>query len=258
MSVLLEQIEKILSDSQAEKHLCVDHAQARDPLREVSYFQLYIQEDQQRIRNFVASIRSGEPTRIFVERKMFELSIQCLVANYSMGKDIGLLKAELLETIVYCQYGAERNKYHFDEYMWMLWMLSLGILLEIENEQYQKIVDVLRESGVEDVLFEFLIQHKLGTGRDVKDMFFGGNYFEGLASAIDPECSPEEAIEYIKGFLRIWYRNMRHTIWYGTHKMDSINLYFGYWSFEAAALVKILGLGKNTLAKQKYFPQDIV
>ena len=256
----LEKIEKILSDSQAEKYLCVDDTQTRDPLRDKPYFQAYIQKSQERIRKFCRWLNEGEVNNVgFAKRKMFSLSLQSLIANYSMGKDIQLLKEEFLETIVYCQYGAKRKKYYFDEYVRMLWMLSLGILLEIENEQYQKIVDVLRESGVEDVLFEFLIRYKLSNGlEDTKNTFIDGISFQDLVQAIKMDASESERIESMNRFLQYWYRNMGYATWYETHKNDSINLYFGYWSFEAAAVVKILGLDKDTFEKQKYFPQDLM
>jgi len=66
----------------------------------------------------------------------------------------------------------------------------------------------------------------------------------------------QEAIKELKIFLdKIWYKMNREMYWYNSHK-DS-DIYFGYWSFESAALVKLLGLDDSILRDNKYYPYDI-
>ena len=44
---------------------------------------------------------------------------------------------------------------------------------------------------------------------------------------------------------------------YGAHK-SSQNIYYGYWSFEAGAIAKILNLDDSNLKNVQYYPYDLV
>jgi hypothetical protein len=45
--------------------------------------------------------------------------------------------------------------------------------------------------------------------------------------------------------------------WYDSHK-SSKNDYYGYWSFEAGAIAKILNLDDSSLKDVAYYPYDLV
>ena len=45
--------------------------------------------------------------------------------------------------------------------------------------------------------------------------------------------------------------------WYECHKHQG-KLYFGYWSFESGANIKILGLDDSILKGISYYPYDMV
>lgn len=54
-------------------------------------------------------------------------------------------------------------------------------------------------------------------------------------------------------YLKIkWYKGNSDAGWYDTHKSKE-NIYNGYWSFETAAIVKILGLDAEKLAGVEYY-----
>ena len=42
----------------------------------------------------------------------------------------------------------------------MLWALSIGILLEIEDEVFDQLVDLIRNDDPEDYLIDYLIQYR--------------------------------------------------------------------------------------------------
>ena len=60
--------------------------------------------------------------------------------------------------------------------------------------------------------------------------------------------------EYLK---RKWYSSHSDYYWYNSHESKA-NTYFGYWCFEAGAIVKIMGLDDSALKDNQYYPYDLV
>jgi len=54
-----------------------------------------------------------------------------------------------------------------------------------------------------------------------------------------------------------FYQRHKGFSFYDHHKSDN-NIYYGYWSFEAGAVVKILRLDDTELKGVKYYPYDLV
>lgn len=66
------------------------------------------------------------------------------------------------------------------------------------------------------------------------------------------------ACEALKEYLQEkWYEIHRECAWYDSHK-SSKNVYYGYWSFEAGAIAKILNLDDSSLKDVPYYPYDLV
>lgn len=66
----------------------------------------------------------------------------------------------------------------------------------------------------------------------------------------------DEIIPKIKDYLvNKWYDAHKDMSWYNSHKKGD---YFGYWSFESAAIVNALGLNDTCLKGVKYYPYDLV
>ena len=54
-------------------------------------------------------------------------------------------------------------------------------------------------------------------------------------------------------YLNNWYENHAEHAWYDSHLRDT-DTYCGYWSFEAAAIAKILRLNEDKLKNSVYYP----
>ncbi len=68
-----------------------------------------------------------------------------------------------------------------------------------------------------------------------------------------------ENAQDIKNYLdKVWYQEHGDVYWFGLHKNTRVNNYFGYWSWESAALAKIKNIGDSSLKNQKYYPYDAV
>ena len=77
-----------------------------------------------------------------------------------------------------------------------------------------------------------------------------------FASAVldmEPRLAEQALAEYLK---KHWYKGHRDTGWYDNHKLDNLK-YVGYWSFETAALVKLLQLDDRILQASPYYPAEL-
>lgn len=154
------------------------------------------------------------------------------------------------------------NQYGLDGYDQMLWMLSLGYLLDIDENDFKKLADVIDRDGVKDYLFEFIIRAKIKdrepiTEESYREFFGVPSCFEKLRQAIT-ETEKSKAEKLAKEFvIKDWYKNHKDTGWYNSHKSKH-DTYFGYWSFETAAIVKISGLDDFSFRECQYYPKDLV
>lgn len=80
------------------------------------------------------------------------------------------------------------------------------------------------------------------------------NPYQTLRNILETSSKKAEDIkEYLE---KEWYKGHDFLPWYDIHKSDQM-LYCGYWSNEAAAAVKILGIDDSCLKDQQYYPYDL-
>lgn len=193
------------------------------------------------------------------------------ILKYTYGEPIDVVKAEFLNALAYTndswvglwtlKLSADKilNQYILSAYDEMLWMLSLGYLLDIPDSDFKKLVELIDKDGVKDFLFEFIIRAKLKDRLPIVEEsyreFFGvPKVFEKLRQAII-ETDKSKAETLIKEFItKDWYKNHKDAGWYNNHKSKH-DVYFGYWSFETAAITKIIGLDDSSFADFPYYPR---
>lgn len=158
--------------------------------------------------------------------------------------------------------GDEFDQYILSAYDEMLWMLSIGYLLDVPNDQFKKLVEVIDRDKVKDYLFEFIIRAKLPDRQPIgeesyRDFYGVPETFAKLREAISG-VDATTAEKLIKVFLqKEWYKNHKDAGWYNSHKSKH-DTYFGYWSFESAAVVKIMRLDDSSFRDNQYYPKDLL
>lgn len=195
-------------------------------------------------------------------------------AKYSIGLDLSELFLDLSKAIDLCfeswdgfwklkdRKGIEYDQYILSAYDEMLWMLSLGYFLNIPEEIFKKLVEVIDRDKVKDYLFEFIIAAKIKDRQLIKEESYNNFFsipetFAKLRQAIQ-ESDKLKAEKLVKAFItKDWYKNHKGTGWYNSH-LSQHNVYFGYWSFETAAVVKIMHLDDSSFRDCQYYPKDLV
>lgn len=175
-----------------------------------------------------------------------------MIATYTAGYPIEKFKEEYL-TFVDNLVPVWHSNSGYDE---MLWALSIGILLEIDETTFEKLVDLVKKDDPEDYLIDYLIQSRLPEWTIQINYNFPRPYC--FTRKIIEEENSEKAVSLLKEYLtKKWYQGCRDEGWYDLHKRN-IDNYYGYWSFESGALCKLKGLDYKELEGLPYFPYDLV
>lgn len=248
----------------------------RDNRKSQEYFRSYLGELDAMITSNDMAICAGKipderlPDILFLN---FKYKLKRCIAQYSMGCDFGAISESYnraLESIrlgcwdqkftkVCLRPGVYSNQYMLEPYFVMLQMLSLGYLLKVPNEDFGVLVDVINGDGVNDLIYTFVINekmperlHYLQESYDDEVSLIVKN-FGYLRKAT--QCKDEKtAIGLIRDFLKNDYGGMSAGF-FGTHK-SSANTYFGYWSFEAAAVLKVLQIHEPEFSEIEFYPTD--
>ena len=156
------------------------------------------------------------------------------------------------------------NHYFGSDYDLMLWMLSLGYLLDVEKQKYILLLEILDRFSVKDLLYETIIKAKISerppiTEESYKMIMDMPWAYESLRHAVketDDEYGKERSSALIERFLnKEFYQRHKGFSFYDHHKSDN-NIYYGYWSFESAAITDILSVDISPFENNKYFPKD--
>jgi len=177
-------------------------------------------------------------------------SMNALIALYSAGSPIEWIKQFYIQVIEYFEKGWNKEVYES-----MLWMVSLGILLEIEEKDFDRLVKLLDKEQFQDYFLDYLIAYRK-PGRTISEQVNFENYYKGALETI--HLAKPEAEQRLKKYLeQEWYQSSKDTYWHNNH-MSPNNTYFGYWSFESGAIVKIMGLDDSSFKDNEYYPYDLV
>ena len=222
----------------------------RDTLKSKKYFDEFIEEDSKRIEKFVLKLEKGEVRQervLPVKCKIHDLKLGILIARYSKGDKISALKNAFIEL---CREWEE--VFQPEYYNKNLMMISLAVLFDVGKEQIERIKNLLKNTAVEDWVFEFMLNAMLGYDTNEKiPLLFPKNYMTLKQAAFT-----DKPIPLLKKYLsEEWYNTDCGC--YEAHK-SSQKIYYGYWSFEAGAFAKILQLDDKHLKETPYYPYDML
>ncbi len=179
-----------------------------------------------------------EAGRSFAKHILLLTNVRLLNAAYSAGLDLELIKKLTLEVID--DFEAVFT-YRRPFYRHIVDIVSIAILVDVELEDFERITKVIARDKVRDDLLNFLIKYKQSDWTDNSNQFIQNKPYEKLKRAID-EQGEEAGIREIQNYLKPtnWYQDNVDTPWYDSHTFEKGNAYVGYWSWEAAALVKAM------------------
>lgn len=240
----------------------------RASIKDEKYFENLISEYERVKKNSLEKMANGliAPDRILPSKRFrFNANLFALIMKYSAGYDILLLRSEFEEILrsapeIWPDDGSvAMPDYLFDYYINMLWLLTWGIFLDIKDEDFATIVAVWDRSGRKDWLIEYLISARIQGRPSAETLIFPVPY-AALKTAVEAAHGGDtvRASTILKRYMeKEWYSGHKKASWYDNHK-NKHDTFFGYWSFEAAAVVKIAGIDDSSFREHAYYPKDML
>ncbi len=185
-------------------------------------------------------------------KAVFDYQYKNLILSYSLGEDTEKVRKEYVKTVKMIA-GVWKMS---SGYVQMLTLVSLGILLEVENEVFFDLQKLVEESEEQDALLNYMIGFRENKKVPGSKVLWDKPYKKLIPLiAEEGELSDAEKVDILAEYLqKHWYRNFDGK---DTHN-TKWNIHIGYWSFESGALVKILGLDDTKLKDLSYYPYDLV
>ena len=210
-------------------------------LKIIDFEKKTINEKQEKIQNLIKDNEEGvqrykltnDKVIANTKRTIKVLTEKVLVATYTAGYPIEDFKEEYINFVNSLLPVWQSNS----GYLQMIWALSIGILLEIDEEIFDQLVSLVKKDDPEDYLIDYLIQSRHPEWKIRLNYNFPKPY--GFTRKIIEEEDSEQALKLLKEYVtKKWYPGHRDTGWYDLHK-ENIDNYYGYWSFESGALCKL-------------------
>lgn len=222
----------------------------RDKYKDKDYFIKRLEFNSEVFYDFeemASEIQDNRMSRFYLIQSGY--SEKLLNINYSLGHSLDEVFKWFKISLNYYQryYQTRGSIYTLIDY------LSLAVLFEDYKEEfiedvekifskYQSFVDLGEqyEDGYIDTLALYLLEGKVENFR---------SHLEYLNMIGDDAESVIEAQKF-------WYYAHSEASWYDTHKTE--DAYYGYWSFDTAALCKMRGIYDERFKDLDFFPYDLL
>ncbi|MBR0428756.1 MAG: DUF1911 domain-containing protein [Lachnospiraceae bacterium] len=173
-------------------------------------------------------------------------------ATYTIGEKLEIVEERYREA---CKYALSVD-YNSLGYVNMLHYITAGILFEISKGEMQKLVDLIDEAEVDDLLFDFFVE-AYGLKRKCKSSNYHEEkpYYRVMEIVDMAKKDTNTASKMLKDYVeKEWLKGHADYGWMTFHKEPG---YCGLWSYESAALAKILQIDDEELIEDNHYPYDL-
>ncbi|CAM4030715.1 DUF1911 domain-containing protein [Listeria booriae] len=232
----------------------------RDKIKQKTYFKAYLENEDRKIEKYKMMANKVREERgeddeglrrayIIIQTSYFN-KLNCL---YSMGAEIEEIK-KLYPSLVEIMTKVWNKE---SGYVRLLWMISIGIMLDIEIKYVKELENLVKGDALEDYLVDYLLSCWDKEWSSSSETFVFPEPYGELYRVIN-EPDKDSALDKLSQYLNdLWYAGHDDISWYDSHKGKN-DTYNGYWCYESGALVKILKLDDSSLQNSPYYPYDMV
>ncbi|ATP40188.1 hypothetical protein CSE16_09100 [Solibacillus sp. R5-41] len=237
-------------------HLCIE-----EKCREgIEYHKEFIAEKRQDIRNLEEDTKNGiqrksiDNNSIIEARylRTFKYEMEDIRAKYSLGDDIGTFEEDFHNALDDLEHTGTREV----GYLSLLWTISLGILLETDKKNIERISKVVEKKEINDAVIDFLLCASDIGYTKIANEYDKENPYAKTREIIDlAQTDKKEASKRLQTYMeKEWFKGHYDYEWKKAHKEPG---YVGFWSFETAAITKILELDDTSLINNNHYPYDL-
>lgn len=227
----------------------------RDKLKDKAYFDSLLSELYDDIEFYTDKLQKNEVASDRIQSVKWNIRkayLQALIGKYSCGYDLSEIKKDFVNLIPMLADTWSDG----DSVITMYWIYSIAILLNVGQEYFLHLEKIISDFHIHDALLNFFRSYIFEKTIKIDGEFIPKLPYPLLRNIINSENKKALLEAYIKNE---WYKGSANKCqyWYDNHK-EYMNIYFGYWSFEAGAVAKILGIDDSELKYAPYYPYDLV
>src|SRR5699024_6445842 len=141
-------------------------------------------------------------------------------------------------------------------YLNILWMVSLVVLLETDKENIKKLSEIINKQQLNNIDYDYLL-YAFNIDWSHISNSFDKEISYAITKKIDELAEKDKYAASDRLFIYMekeWFQGHYDYGWKNAHKEPD---YVGFWSFESAALAKILGLDDTSLKDNNHYPYDL-
>ncbi|RFB53539.1 PoNi-like cognate immunity protein [Bacillus thuringiensis] len=237
-------------------YLCIE-----EKCREgIEYHKEFIEENREDIKSLEEDTKNGiqrysKDNKSIIEGTYlanFRYEMEDIRAKYSLGEDVSVIEEDFHNAI----YDLENTGSREIGYLSLIWMISLGILLETDKKNIERLKKIVDKKNVNDAVIDFLLCASDIGYTKMTNRYYKENPYAKTREIIElAQTDKKEASKRLQTYMeKEWFKGHYDYEWKNAHKEPG---YVGYWSFETAALVKILGLDDTSLKDNNHYPYDL-
>ena len=221
----------------------------RDHRKDKKYFSDYIAFQKKCISAKCEKLSLCSPNdaekRARIKLSLMDYRMNLLIAEFSNGtseRDLVPLLDQCCTTV--CDYG----KINYET---ALRLLSLGVLLSTKEtllaltKQFSSFIET-------DKILKCLSEYLNGDHLTLAGDILIPEVYSPLDQFFNAE-SVSERVDDLNHYLNVWYESCKGAAWYNSAE-SKYPVYYGYWSFESAALAKVFYLDNKYFRENEFFP----
>ena len=227
----------------------------------IEYHKEFVEENLEDIMNLKEDIRNciqryTKDNHKIIEETYLEnvkFRISNIRAKYSLGDDVRTIEEDFLNAL----HDLENIGTTDLDYLSLLWMVSLGILLETDKQNIEQLAKIVKRNNINDFVIDFLLCASQIGYRQISNSFVKETPYSKIRELIElVQADKLEASKLLQTYMeKEWFQGHYDYEWKNAHKRAG---YVGFWSFETAAIVKIFGLDDTSLKNNRHYPYDLV
>lgn len=150
-----------------------------------------------------------------------------------------------------------------EHYNWCFWLVGLALVLDIPNEQWQRLSALIGGEDEDELLDRIMATRQ--PNRRIGDKLLHKKPYARLLKAVN--AKPDQQAALLREFVEHWYAELKRPIgkriWWYDYGDPDINpmekgSYFGRWCVEAVAAVKAFGLDDSLCLGHEHYPGDLL
>ncbi|MFP7493411.1 DUF1911 domain-containing protein [Terribacillus saccharophilus] len=220
----------------------------------------FIVRNRKHIKNIEEDIKNGiqrypGDNKSIIERTYqtnFLYETDIIRAKYSIGKSVESIMDDFEEAITDLENMGQMKVGYLD----LLWMVSLGILLETNKSNMERLSVLVQKYKTNDFVIDYLLTASNIEWNKITYMFEKENPYSVTKEIIEiSQTDKTKASKRMQIYMdKEWFKGHYDYEWKNAHKEPG---YVGFWSFETAALAKILKLDDSGLKDNNHYPYDL-